>query len=110
MAVRVDGEREHEVLLREGEMARWGALRGFVVTVGNPGGVELILDGQPVPLRHQQGGVVRDLHLPGPPQESSAGPVPPEAIHRKEASPPGKPPSPVSSRTQRKAIAPPGPP
>jgi len=110
MSVRVDGEREHEVLLREGEMARWGAQRGFVVTVGNPGAVELTLDGQPVPLRPQRGEVVRDLHLPGPPQGSSPSSTLPEAIRQQKAGPPGKRPSEASSRTQKKAITPPGPP
>ncbi len=64
LAVRVDGGDEHEVLLREGEMVRWSAVQGFLLTVGNAGGVDLVLDGHPVHLPARRGEVVRDLRLP----------------------------------------------
>lgn len=64
ITVRADGGGPHEVLLREGEMARWEAEQGFQLTVGNAGGVELRLDGQPVRLPARGGAVVRDLRLP----------------------------------------------
>ena len=67
VAVRVDGGDVREVFLREGEMVRWEAGQGFLITVGNAGGVELTLDGQPVPLATRQGQVIRDLVLPGIP-------------------------------------------
>ncbi len=70
LAVRVDGGPEQEVLLREGEMARWGAEQGFLLTVGNAGGVELLLDGRPVPLPARRGEVIRDLELPANPRLS----------------------------------------
>ena len=70
LAVRVDGGAEHEVLLREGEMARWGAERGFLLTVGNAGGVELELDGRPVRMAAQRGEVIRGLQLPPHPRPS----------------------------------------
>lgn len=64
LAVQVDGGPQREVLLREGEVVRWGAERGFVLTVGNAGGIEVTLDGQPVRLPAGRGGVVRGLRLP----------------------------------------------
>lgn len=64
LAVRVDGGDEHEVLLREGEMVRWGAGQGFLLTVGNAGGVDLLLDGQPVSVPGRRGEVIRNLQLP----------------------------------------------
>lgn len=67
MAVRVDGGEERQVLLREGETVRWEADRGFLLTVGNAGGVELTLDGRPVRLPGGRGDVVRELRLPPPP-------------------------------------------
>ncbi len=70
LAVRVDGGPEQEVLLREGEMARWGAEQGFLLTVGNAGGVELVLDGRPVPLPARRGEVIRGLELPANPRLS----------------------------------------
>jgi transcriptional regulator with XRE-family HTH domain len=110
MAVRVDGEREQEVWLREGEMVRWGAQRGFLVTVGNPGAVELTLDGQPVSLAGQQGRVVRNLELPGPSPGREASPVPRGTARQPVSSPPGKTPSKISAEPRKKAITPPGPP
>jgi cytoskeleton protein RodZ len=64
LAVRVDGGDEHEVLLREGEMVRWGAVESFLLTVGNAGGVDLVLDGQPVRVPGRRGEVVRNIQLP----------------------------------------------
>jgi cytoskeleton protein RodZ len=64
LAVRVDGGDEREVLLREGEMVRWGAGQGFLLTVGNAGGVDLVLDGQPVSVPGRRGEVIRNLQLP----------------------------------------------
>lgn len=108
MTVRVDGEREQEVWLREGEVARWGAQRGFLVTVGNPGAVELTLDGQPVSLRGQPAGVVRNLELPGPPPGSPAAPVSPGATRQPGGPPPEKAPPQASGGPRKKAITPPG--
>lgn len=72
MAIRVDGGEEREVLLRKGETVRWWGERGFLVTVGNAGGVVLALDGVELPLLGGPGEVVRDLALPGPPASSSS--------------------------------------
>lgn len=72
MAIRVDGGEEREVLLRKGETVRWWGDRGFLVTVGNAGGVVLALDGAELPPLGGPGQVVRDLALPGPPASSSS--------------------------------------
>jgi cytoskeleton protein RodZ len=66
MAVRADGGQEREVLLQRGQTARFSADAGFVVTIGNAGGVELILNGEPVPPLGVSGQVIRDLALPSP--------------------------------------------
>lgn len=64
LAVRVDGEPEDEVWLREGEMRRWTAEREFIVAVGNPRSVDIRLDGELVRLPDGKAEVVRDLRLP----------------------------------------------
>jgi cytoskeleton protein RodZ len=75
MSVRADGGLEREVLLQKGQTARFVADRGFVVTVGNAGGVELGLNGQPLPSLGASGQVIRDLAIPqgrGPSAASGA--------------------------------------
>ncbi|HEU5394252.1 MAG TPA: RodZ domain-containing protein, partial [Candidatus Methylomirabilis sp.] len=64
MVVRADGGQEREVLLQKGQTARFSADAGFVVTIGNAGGVELILNGEPVPSLGASGQVIRDMALP----------------------------------------------
>lgn len=64
MAVNIDGEEEHDVLLRPGEVARWTAKERFVLTIGNAGGVELELDGAPLQKLGASGQVIRRLVLP----------------------------------------------
>ncbi len=78
MAVRADGGQEREVLLQKGQTARFSADAGFVVTIGNAGGVELTLNGEPVPSLGASGKVIRDLTLPSPRRPSGAkgGPFP----------------------------------
>ncbi len=65
LAVSVDGSARRETLLRPGEAEQWSALKGFVVTIGNPAGIALSLNGKPVTLKGDRGRVVRDLALPG---------------------------------------------
>ncbi len=81
MRVRADGGEEREVLLQKGQTVRFGAEKGFVVTVGNAGGVQLTLNGEPLPSLGAPGQVVRDLAIPlggvssrpqGPPAATSA--------------------------------------
>lgn len=64
VAVNIDGEEEHEILLRPGEVTRWTAKERFVLTIGNAGGIELTLDGTPLPQLGASGQVIRRLILP----------------------------------------------
>jgi hypothetical protein len=64
MLVTIDGRETRDVLLRPGETWEWRAQEGFVVTVGNAGGVELTLNGRPVSRLGEAGQVIRDLRLP----------------------------------------------
>lgn len=72
MAVRADGGPGRDVLLQKGQTARFVADTGFVVTVGNAGGVELFLNGRPMPSLGVSGQVVRDLAIPPAARESEA--------------------------------------
>ncbi|HSD52059.1 MAG TPA: RodZ domain-containing protein [Candidatus Methylomirabilis sp.] len=72
MVVRADAGQEREVLLQKGQTARFSADAGFVVTIGNAGGVELTLNGEPVPSLGASGQVIRDLSLPSPRRPSGA--------------------------------------
>lgn len=64
MVVRADHGQQREVLLRKGQTARFVADTGFVITVGNAGGVDLSLNGRSVPSLGKSGQVVRDFSVP----------------------------------------------
>jgi cytoskeleton protein RodZ len=64
MAVRADGGQVREVLLQKGQTARFSAERGFLVTLGNAGGVDIQLNGERIPSLGASGQVIRDLALP----------------------------------------------
>ncbi len=64
MLVTIDGGETRDVLLREGEVWEWHAQDGFVVTIGNAGGVELTLNGEQLPPLGEPGQVIRDLRVP----------------------------------------------
>jgi len=64
MAIRSDDGDSRQVLLQAGEVARFLAERGFLLTVGNAGGVALSLNGTPLPRLGKSGEVVRNLSLP----------------------------------------------
>jgi hypothetical protein len=72
MRVRADGGEQREVLLQKGQTVRFGAEKGFVVTVGNAGGIRLALNGAALPSLGATGQVIRDLAIPLP----GAAPVP----------------------------------
>lgn len=57
-----DGE-AHEALLQPGETAQWKANDHFVVTLGNAGGVNVKINGQPRGPFGKPGTVVRDLMI-----------------------------------------------
>lgn len=75
MAVQSDGGDQRQVLLRSGERVRFGADKGFVVTLGNAGGVKLSLNGERLPVLGKSGEVVRNLALP--PNGGAAAGAPP---------------------------------
>jgi len=80
MAVRADEGQEREVLLQKGQTARFVADTRFMVTVGNAGGVELSLNGKPMPSLGASGQVIRDLVIPSAVRDSEApGASSPEA-------------------------------
>jgi cytoskeleton protein RodZ len=64
MRVRIDGRQVREVLLEKGQTARFAADAGFVITVGNAGGVDLSLNGERIPPLGASGQVVRELPIP----------------------------------------------
>lgn len=64
MVVRADGGQDREVLLQKGQTARFTAETGFVVTLGNAGGVDLSLNGEPIPSLGLSGQVIRELAIP----------------------------------------------
>lgn len=73
MLVTIDDGETRDVLLRAGETWEWRAQKGFVVTIGNAGGVELTLNGRPLPSLGEAGQVIRDLRVPAeysPPTET----------------------------------------
>ena len=72
LLVTIDGRETRDVLLRAGETWEWRAQESFVLTVGNAGGVELILNGRPLPPLGEPGQVIRDIRLP------PESPAPPE--------------------------------
>ncbi len=82
MSVRADGGQEREVLLQKGQTARFSADTGFVVTIGNAGGVELTLNGEPVPSLGALGQVVRNQAIPSTrrPSEGSGASSPGDVL------------------------------
>jgi cytoskeleton protein RodZ len=80
MAVRADEGQERRVILEKGQTVRFVADKGFLVTAGNAGGVELTLNGKPLPRLGPLGGVVRDVAIPPVVTESEPpGPSSPAA-------------------------------
>jgi len=64
LVIQADDDPPREMLLSEGEAVFLSARRQFLLTLGNAGGVEMILDGKRLPLAGASGQVVRDLVLP----------------------------------------------
>jgi hypothetical protein len=63
--IQADEGQSREILLVEGQTISLAARKGFLVTIGNAGGVRIVLDGEKVPLTGTSGQVIRDLILPG---------------------------------------------
>ncbi len=77
MAVRADGGQDRQVLLQKGQTARFVADTGFVVTVGNAGGVNLSLNGEPVPSLGRSGQIIRNVAIPPVRRDREALAAPP---------------------------------
>lgn len=62
--VQMDGGTSVQELLPAGATRAWTAERRFVLTVGNAGGLELVLNGRRLPPLGERGAVIRELALP----------------------------------------------
>jgi cytoskeleton protein RodZ len=70
--VETDDGRVAEELLAAGATREWTSARRFVLTVGNAGGIELVLNGRAVPSLGPRGTVIRGLELPRPARPSGS--------------------------------------
>ena len=68
--IQTDDLRAVDELLTPGAIREWTAERRFLLTVGNAGGIEIELNGRPMPRLGQRGAVIRQLELP---QAAAAG-------------------------------------
>ncbi len=75
VSVRSDTAGRRQVLLRSGQVTSFEADKGFLITLGNAGGVELSLNGVRMPVQGKSGEVIRDL--PIPPVQSGTSPSAP---------------------------------
>lgn len=64
LRVTIDDQHAKDVLLHPGQVIEWSAGEGFTLTLGNAGGVEVILDGQGLPPFGKSGQVIRNIRLP----------------------------------------------
>lgn len=65
LRVIIDGQAK-EMILRPGQQAEWTAQQGFLLTLGNAGGVDVTLNGKALPALGKPGQVLRSLRLPPP--------------------------------------------
>ncbi len=63
LAMSADGAARQQAVLRPGEVAQWSADKGFVVTIGNSGGIALSLNGKPVTLERGPGSSHPEPHI-----------------------------------------------
>jgi len=68
--IQPDDRRAVEELLPPGATREWTAVKRFLLTVGNAGGIEIELNGRPMPPLGARGAVIRQLELP---QAAAAG-------------------------------------
>ncbi len=64
ISVSADGGDSVAMLLKPGDQRRWRALKGFTLTVGNAGGIRVLIDGSEIPPLGSSGEVLRNLDLP----------------------------------------------
>ena len=77
--IQPDDRRAVEELLPPGATREWTAVKRFLLTVGNAGGIEIELNGRPMPPLGARGAVIRQLELP---QAAAAGSGPSSARSR----------------------------
>jgi transcriptional regulator with XRE-family HTH domain len=68
--IQTDDLRAVDELLPPGAIREWTAEKRFLLTVGNAGGIEIELNGRPMPRLGERGTVIRQLELP---QAAAAG-------------------------------------
>jgi hypothetical protein len=61
VAARIDGNEMKEVYLEAGEKVTWRASDGFVLSLGNAGGVKVELNGKPLGPLGSKGAVVKNI-------------------------------------------------
>jgi len=64
LRIQADESPPREILLLKGQTLSLPARKRFLLTIGNAGGVQMVLDGKKVPLAGSSGQVIRDLVLP----------------------------------------------
>lgn len=69
--VQIDDARVVEELLAAGAEREWRSDRRFVLTIGNAGGIEIVLNGRPLPSLGARGAVIHRLSLPELPGQGS---------------------------------------
>src|SRR4029077_13627740 len=62
--VQIDDGRVVEELLTAGAQREWMSDRRFVLSIGNAGGIEVVLNGRPLPSLGARGAVIHRLSLP----------------------------------------------
>jgi len=62
--VQIGDSRVVEELLTAGAQREWTSDRRFVLTIGNAGGIEVVLNGRPLPSLGARGAVIHRLSLP----------------------------------------------
>jgi len=66
LMIQADDDLPREIVVLKGDTISLSAKRRFLLTLGNAGGVEMVLDGKRLPYAGSSGQVVRDLVLPPP--------------------------------------------
>ena len=69
--VQIDDARVVEELLAAGAQREWTSDRRFLLTIGNAGGIEIVLNGRPLPPLGASGAVIHRLSLPALPGQGS---------------------------------------
>ncbi|MBI3002672.1 MAG: helix-turn-helix domain-containing protein [candidate division NC10 bacterium] len=64
LTVTIDGREVRDVLLQPGDTVQWRARERYLITVGNAGGIHLILNGQALPPIGRPGQVLRNVPIP----------------------------------------------